>query len=121
VPARKAQAASTRKALILTALGLETKAVLSHLSQRRETEPVRGTIFHEGVFKGGAAEWQVRVAEAGAGNVPSAVTAERAIADFKPSLAIFVGVAGGIKDVELGDVVIASHIYGYERGRLNAS
>ena len=109
-----------RRALILTALGLETTAVLSHLAEVKEAAPVKGTIFYEGIFKDGAAEWEVRVAEAGAGNAPSAVTAERAITGFEPSLALFVGIAGGIKDVDIGDVVVATCVHGYERGRATA-
>jgi nucleoside phosphorylase len=37
-----------------------------------------------------------------------------------PSLALFVRIAGGIKDVDIGDVVVATHIHGYERGRATA-
>jgi nucleoside phosphorylase len=109
--------ASSRRALLLTALGLETAAVLAHLADVKEVDPVKGTVFYEGRFHGPAENWLVRVAECGAGNVQSAITTERAITDFSPEVAIFVGIAGGIKDVQLGDVVAATEVYGYERGR----
>ena len=99
-------------AVILTALHIETRAVLRHLSDIRE-ETERGTVFHVGRF----ADWLVAVAECGEGNVHAAVTVERAIARFRPGVALFVGVAGAVKDVLIGDALVSSKVYGYERGK----
>jgi nucleoside phosphorylase len=115
--ATETESGLSRRALILTALGLETAAVLAHLPDYDEAEPVRGTVFYEGRVRGPVGNWLVRVAEVGAGNVQRAITAERAITEFAPEVAIFVGIAGGIKDVQLGDVVAATEVYGYERGK----
>jgi nucleoside phosphorylase len=101
-----------RSAVILTALHIETRAVLRHLAEIGE-ETERGTIFHVGRFAG----WHVAVAECGEGNVYAGVTVERAIARFKPDVALFVGVAGGLKDVLIGDALVSSKVYGYERGK----
>ena len=101
-----------RRALVLTALGIETKAVLRHLLEVEE-EIVRGTVFYTGNFN----EWTVSVAECGEGNVPAAAIVDRGIGHFHPEVALFVGVAGGVKDVSIGDALISSKVYSYERGK----
>jgi nucleoside phosphorylase len=99
-------------AVILTALEVETRAILRHLGECND-EVVGGTIFALGYF----GDWKIAVAEVGAGNSGAAAIAERAVQKFRPSVALFVGVAGGIKDVSIGDVVIATKVYGYESGK----
>jgi nucleoside phosphorylase len=105
-------AARTKTAVIITALDVECRAVLRHLPGWTDVV-VEGTVFYRGRF----ADLEVVVAEAGVGNAASAAIIERAIRHFRPRLALFVGVAGGIKDVSLGDVVIATKVYGYESGK----
>jgi nucleoside phosphorylase len=76
-------------------------------------ETVNGTGFFRGRFDG----WNVAVVEAGPGNAGAATIAVRAIQHYKPNVALFVGVAGGVKDVTVGDVVVATKVYGYEFGK----
>ncbi|MGP7984946.1 5'-methylthioadenosine/S-adenosylhomocysteine nucleosidase family protein [Rhodoblastus sp.] len=111
-PASARSSQANRSAIVLTALHVETVAVLRHLSDLCE-ETERGTVFQVGRF----GEWRVAVAECGEGNAHSAATVERGIARFKPEVALFIGVAGGIKDVSIGDALVSTKVYGYERGK----
>jgi nucleoside phosphorylase len=99
-------------AVVLTAIQTETEAVLRHLSDRQR-ERVADTWFQTGRFD----SWTVAVAEVGPGNARAATVAVRALTHFKPEIAAFVGIAGGVKQVVLGDVVVATKVYGYESGK----
>jgi nucleoside phosphorylase len=106
--------AEPQRVVIVTALDLETNAVLRHLGEDWREEVLQsGTICYRGTFEA----WDVIVVEAGAGNVRAATTAADAIKNYRPDLALFVGIAGGVKDVGLADVVIATKVYNYESGR----
>lgn len=104
-------------AVVLTALLVEFRSVRSHLTDIREEVHSRGTVYEQGRFSANGQVWDVGLVEIGAGNPGSAAEAERAIAYFNPDVILFVGVAGGIKDVALGDVVASTKVYGYESGK----
>jgi nucleoside phosphorylase/tetratricopeptide (TPR) repeat protein len=103
--------------VILTALGLEYKAVSEHLQDIQEIT-YQGTIYGYGTFISQNHIWHVAVAEIGMGGPTAAAETERALSNFQPQITLFVGIGGGLKDVKLGDVVAASKIYAYESGKV---
>lgn len=108
-------------AVIITALGLERQAVVSHLSDvQRVPFPESGALYYVGDFVAAKGKWQVVVAQVGRGNTTAAAGTERAIEQHRPKVALLVGVAGGLKDVRLGDVVVATKVYEYEAGKAGA-
>jgi nucleoside phosphorylase/tetratricopeptide (TPR) repeat protein len=109
--------AARRLAVIVTALPIERKAVVEHLRDVTEVPPLRGSIYRRGVFDERSEPWDVIVAEIGAGNANASAEAERVIAEYSPQVAVFVGIAGAIKDVSHGDVVASTKVYGYESGK----
>src|SRR5258708_21551635 len=69
IPRRRA------KAVFLTALPLEYKAVCAHLTDLREVTHPQGTIYELGEFKSPGQTWEIVVAEVGKGNPRAAIEA----------------------------------------------
>jgi nucleoside phosphorylase len=109
------------RAVILTALPVEYLAVQKFLTGLRDVVHPLGTVYEQGIFAGDGFAWDVVIAQVGAGITKAAIAAERAISNFKPDVLLFVGIAGGLKDdVEIGDVVAATKVYGYESGKVTS-
>jgi nucleoside phosphorylase len=114
-----AQAITKRPAtaVILTALQLEIKAVTAHLQNIYEVEDGAHNIYDCGDFIANGRRWSVAVLECGPGNQRAAIAAAFAKTQFDPDVLIFVGVAGGVKNLRLGDVVASTKVYGYQSGK----
>jgi formylglycine-generating enzyme required for sulfatase activity/nucleoside phosphorylase/energy-coupling factor transporter ATP-binding protein EcfA2 len=107
--------------VVITALRLEFDAVCRLLRNCREHRGESHTLYEVGMYDltdGSSVE--VAVAEIGMGDVVAATETTVAAMEFQPSILLFVGVAGGLKDVELDDVVVGTKVYGYESGKAQA-
>jgi adenosylhomocysteine nucleosidase len=100
-------------ALVVTALPLELDAV-KHLFGDCTAESGEQGMRYVVTMR---ADRKIVLFATGAGNVNAAIEVERAIVRYNPRYLFFVGVAGGLKDVSLGDVIAATKIYNYESGK----
>ncbi|MEL6928779.1 MAG: phosphorylase [Cyanobacteria bacterium J06600_6] len=105
--------------LILTALEVERLAIEQYLNNiELVSHPKTGTDYTKGTYNcNNGKTLEIIVARTDQTNVNAATETERAIAHFDPEYAFFAGVAGGLKDVKVGDIVIGRDVYGYERGK----
>lgn len=104
-------------AVILTTLPVESLAVRAYLTKLREEIHPQGTIYEIGEFASDERVWDVGLIEVDAANPKATLEVNRAIAYFRPDIILSVGVAVGLKDVSLGDVVVCTKIYRYELGK----
>lgn len=105
-------------AVIMTALDVEYMTIRPFLGNIRQLVHPAGTIYESGTFESSDLAWTVILAETGTGNNIAAIETSRALDSFRPSVAMFVGIAGGLKDVAVGDVVAADYVYGYESSKV---
>ncbi len=102
--------------MVLTALPLEYGAVCKHLVDTEEDIHPEGTWITRGRLAD--SDWHVALAEVGEGAVTTAVLTERIVSWLDPDVLFFVGVAGSLKDdVAVGDVVVATKVYGIHGGK----
>jgi nucleoside phosphorylase len=104
--------------VIQTALISEQEAVLKKLINVYDYfHPVTKTIYKVGDYVSKGNKVQILIGRTNQTNINAAIETERIIQQFKPSYIFFVGIAGGLKDVKIGDIVIGSDVFGYERGK----
>jgi nucleoside phosphorylase len=107
-----------RRAVILTALGLEYDAVRAQLANLKLAVHRSGTRYELGQLTDASPGWEVVLAEIGEGNQAAAALTGQATETFDPDLVLFVGVAGSLVDsVQVGDVVAATRVDAYLGGK----
>jgi len=105
--------------VFVTALDVECKAVIKAIGES-EPVPCGGTVYRIGEYvTPNKLRWRVVVAEVGKGQENAGIETEKMLSFFRPTYAFFIGVAGGRKGkgVQLGDVIAADTVRGYERGK----
>jgi nucleoside phosphorylase len=114
-----AQRHRLRRALVVTALPIETQAVRAHIKQLASILGRAGTIYECGQFSAIGEEWLVVVAESGAGTHPAQVIVTNAHIDFEAfEVVLFVGVAGSRKrEAPIGSVVASRVVYYAHSGK----
>lgn len=110
----------TLTVLALTPLSLEYEAVNRYLNGPRETIFHDQAAYEQGTFAGKYHNYKVVVREPGMKNVDMALATDKAIKRFNPQIVLLIGIAGGVKDVRIGDVLVANKVYGYESGKEDA-
>lgn len=105
---------SLPKVIVATALPLERSEVVKFLGQTSYDSETYSDV----------AEWpptnpcfEIFVLTTGAGNLEAQGAVLRLLQIAKPKLAFFVGVAGGIKDSEVGDVIYSTKVHYFEGGK----
>lgn len=102
--------------LLMTPLPLEYAAISRHLTDRKAVVQ-DGAAYETGRFDGQHHHYIMVVREPGMKNIDMALATERAIQHWSPDIAILCGIAGGIKDVQKGDVAIAKSAFNYDSGK----
>jgi len=104
------------RVLILCAIPVEIRALKALLKGARE-DPFGQSYCVTGVLELNGRTFDTYLVEVGVGSVEAALNTEAAVSQLRPDLVVFAGIAGGVKDVNLGDVVIASRVHYYEGGK----
>jgi nucleoside phosphorylase len=104
--------------VIITALGLEYRAVRAWLAEPRRVVHPSGTRYEVGRLNDSGSLWELALVEIGEGNPGAAALTTQAIGQFDPDIVLFVGIAGSLVDsVRLGDVVAAIRVDAYQGGK----
>lgn len=105
-------------AVLCTPIDLERRAVLDLLAGHEFTDhELDGTQYRETEYEGPKGAWKLVLAMSGRGNERAAASVEHVLATWRPQILILCGIAGGRRDARVGDIVVATKVYGYESGQ----
>jgi nucleoside phosphorylase len=105
-------------AVLCTPIDVEREAVLGLLRGRSIADRERnGVLYRTTEYEARDGCWNLALAMGGRGNAPAAAAVEHAVAAWRPQILVVCGVAGGLRNSRIGDVVAATKVYGYESGQ----
>jgi len=110
---RKEFYAHPQRALILTTVVHESRAVKAHLTNPERLIGEKGALYEYGRFSDPAGDWLVVHAITPQGNSDAGLVASKAFQEFGNfQVVMFVGVAGSLKDdILIGSVVVGDYVY----------
>lgn len=115
-----AEAVEQPRVVVLCALSIEYEAVRTHLSDLAPYGDPNLVNWERGRFSGQHGDWDVVIAETGPENGPAGIETGRALTYFRPQVALYVGIAGGLGDakgVRAGDIIVPRRVYHYGTGK----
>jgi len=110
---KKEFCAHPRRALIITTVVYESRAVKAHLTDPEIVIGEKGALYEFGRFSDPAGDWLIVHAITPQGNSDAGLVASKAYQEFgRFDAQIFVGVAGSLKeDISIGSVVVGDYVY----------
>lgn len=102
---------------ILSPIEVEYKAVRPYLSDIKK-EVKDGFVYEIGNFIGQFQMYRVVIRQTGSKIADIALATEKLVHAFRPAAIFLVGVAGGVKDVSIGDVVVGTKAYDFQGGKV---
>lgn len=108
--------------VILTAVPAEFKeASTDFYLDQPKAEFINGILYTKGLLRvKRTITAEVYIRECGQLNINSSQETERAVNLLHPDYIIFIGIAGGRKDVEIGDIVFGNKVYYYEEQKITS-
>jgi nucleoside phosphorylase len=105
--------AHPRRALILTTVDHESRAVKAHLTNPEILIGEKGAFYEYGLFSDPAGDWLIIHLITSQGNSDAALATSKAFQEFGQfTVLMFVGVAGSLKeDIPIGSVVVGDYVY----------
>lgn len=104
------------RVVLITPVEVECQAVAKRFGLSPEARPQWGAMYMHGRYSGKFHDYELWLTTPGSGVDTIAAELGMLVNSLQPDLVLLLGIARGIKDVELGDVVIGTHGHHYESG-----